>query len=138
MIPAQPERHLCSASNVDVRRALESAGWRYTRQRAAVLDYLRSAQSHPTAEDIYAAVRREIEDISLATVYKALEALVGAGLAAKIADAEGPCRYDCRSDAHYHLRCVDTNEIRDLDTPYDPTLLDKLDPALVESLRRQG
>ena len=74
----------------------------------------------------------------MATVYKALEALVGAGLASKIAHSEGPARYDCRGDAHYHYRCTRTGQVCDLPTPFDPQLPDKLDPHIVEALRRQG
>lgn len=124
--------------DADLRRALEKAGWRCTRQRAAVFAYLRSVDSHPTADQVYSAVRRHIPNISLATVYKALEALADAGLAAKLADADGPARYDCRSDDHYHLRCLKTGQVRDLSIPFDPDLVEKLEPSLVESLRRQG
>lgn len=123
---------------VDLRRALDQAGLRFTRQREAVYDYLQSDQTHPTAEDVYLAVRKRIPNISLATVYKALEALVASRVASKLAFAEGPARYDCRCDSHYHFRCIETGEVCDLDTPFDRDLLGKLDPQLVESLRRQG
>jgi Fe2+ or Zn2+ uptake regulation protein len=122
----------------DVRHALEEAGWRYTRQRAAVFAYLRTASGHPTAEQVFAAVRRRMPNISLATVYKALDALVDAGLANRIAGDHGPTRYDGRSEPHYHLRCQHSGEVIDLPLPYDPTLLDKLDPQLVETLHQQG
>jgi Fe2+ or Zn2+ uptake regulation protein len=125
-------------SDVDLRNALEQAGMRYTRQRAAVFDYLRSVDRHPTAEEVYGFVRQQVTRISLATVYKALEALVAAQVAAKISGGDGPARYDCRRDAHYHIRCLTTGQIRDLETPFDPYLLDKLDPRLVDSLRNQG
>jgi Fur family peroxide stress response transcriptional regulator len=121
-----------------LRDALEKAGWRFTRQRAAVFDYLRSVDSHPTAEDVYAAVRRNIPKLSLATVYKALEALVNCDLAAKLTYSDGPARYDCRTDAHYHLRCLKTNQVRDLPVVFDEKLIDKLDGNLVEELRQQG
>jgi len=121
-----------------LRRALAAAGWRFTRQRAAVFEYLRSTDDHATAEQVYEAVRRRLPHISLATVYKALEALVDKRLANKLPDASGPARYDCRSDAHYHFRCLKTGKLCDLPTPFDSHLLDKLDPNLVESLRRQG
>ena len=124
--------------DADLRGALEKAGWRFTRQRAAVYSYLRSVESHPTAEQVYVSVRREIPNISLATVYKALETLVEAQLAAKLGDAEGPARYDCRSDAHYHFRCLRTGQVRDLPLPYDPGLVNKLDPLLLETLQQQG
>src|SRR5205823_12963678 len=98
----------------------------------------RSVDCHPTAEQVFAAVRRRLPNISLATVYKALEALVDAGVAARIAGDPGPARYDGRSDAHYHLRCERTGQVRDLPLAYDPQLLDKIAPELVETLRRQG
>jgi Fe2+ or Zn2+ uptake regulation protein len=132
----QPAADRCPA--VDLRHALDQAGWRFTRQRSAVFDYLCSVESHPTAEDVYVAVREKIPNISLATVYKALEALVDSGLASKLAYADGPARYDHRCDSHYHLRCIETGEVRDLDTPFDGELIQKLDPHLVESLQRQG
>lgn len=124
--------------DADVRRALEESGWRYTRQRAEVLACLRTACDHPTAEQVFATVRRRMPHISLATVYKALEALVAAGLANRIAGDHGPTRYDGRSEPHYHLRCQKSGDILDLPLPYDPALLDKLDPQLVETLRQQG
>jgi Fe2+ or Zn2+ uptake regulation protein len=135
MLPPEPE---CTAADEALRRALERAGWRFTRQRAAVYAYLHSVDSHPTAEQVFAAVRQDIPHISLATVYKALEALVSAGVAARLADDAGAARYDGRSEAHYHMRCEGTGEIRDLPLPYDPQLLEKMAPELVESLRKQG
>jgi len=132
------QRESAAHESNDLRRALEKAGWRYTRQRAAVYSYLRSVATHPTAEQVYLAVRGDVPNISLATVYKALEALVEVKLAAKLADSEGPARYDCRSDDHYHLRCLETGEVRDLPLAYDPELPAKLSPRLVEELRRQG
>ena len=83
-------------------------------------------------------MRLRIPKISLATVYKALEALVDADLAAKLPDADGPARYDCRSDAHYHFRCLNSGELHDLPTPFDPSLVCRLDPKLVEKLQQRG
>lgn len=119
-----------------LRRALEEAGCRFTRQRAAVFAYLRSVRCHPTADEVYNAVRTVVPSISLATVYKSLEALVACRLAAKL-PGEGPARYDCRTDNHFHLRCLRTGQIRDLDAP-PVNLLEKLDPEVLASLRRQG
>jgi Fur family peroxide stress response transcriptional regulator len=134
-MPKNPCKTLDAA---ELRLALERNGWRLTRQRAAVYAHLCSVESHPTAEHVFAAVRELIPNISLATVYKALEALVDAQVAARITDDAGVARYDGRSEVHYHLRCETTGEILDLPLPYDPNLLDKLDPQLVETLRQQG
>jgi Fe2+ or Zn2+ uptake regulation protein len=129
----------CSSADFDLRRALERAGWRFTRHRAEVHAYLSSVDTHPTAEQVFAAVRQRIPNISLATIYKALEALVNAGLAARLADdSGGPVRYDGRPQPHYHLRCQQTGQVCDLPVPYDPDLLSRLSPDLIAQLRQQG
>ena len=135
---SQSANGTCAINVTELRQALEKAGRRFTRQRAAVCAYLKSVQTHPTAEQVFAAVRQEIAKISLATVYKALEALVEAGVAARLVSDDGTARYDGRSDAHYHLRCLATGQVRDLPLPYDPQLVDRLAPQLGEWLRQQG
>jgi Fe2+ or Zn2+ uptake regulation protein len=134
----QHPAHELLTSHDRLRGALEEAGWRYTRQRQEVYDYLCSVDCHPTAEEVYHAVRCHIPKISLATVYKALEALASAGLATKLPDASGAARYDGRTEAHYHLRCARTGRVQDVPVPYSPNLLDRLDPALIDTLRAQG
>jgi Fe2+ or Zn2+ uptake regulation protein len=126
------------AGGDEFRHALGRAGRRCTRQRAAVYACLRGAEGHPTAEQVFAAVRREVPSISLATVYKSLEALVESGLAARLAGGPGPARYDARADAHYHVRCEATGEVFDLPVPYDAALPERLSADLVEALRCQG
>ena len=97
------------------RRALEAGGHRYTAQRAAVYENLYSSTSHPTADDIFTSVRAEIPDISLATVYKALEAFVNCGVASKLTLGAGPARYDGRMDDHDHIRCWSCGRVSDVD-----------------------
>ena len=71
-------------------RSVEHAGrdrageLKLARQRAAVYAYLASVDSHPTAEDVFYAVRDSLPRISLATVYTALETLVSVGLATRL------------------------------------------------------
>jgi Fur family transcriptional regulator, peroxide stress response regulator len=121
-----------------LRTALEAAGLRFTAQRAAVYDFLSHSEHHPTAEEVSQAVKASIPRISLATVYKALEALVACGLASRLSAANGRARYDARRDHHYHLRCLRTGTVQDVMTPYDPDLIVKLDPTLTEGLQRNG
>jgi Fe2+ or Zn2+ uptake regulation protein len=121
-----------------LRAALEAAGWRCTPQRAEVYAHLSVAECHPTAEEVYQGVKARLPRISLATVYKALEALVASGLATKLTGGDGSARYDARSDHHYHLRCLRSGAVQDLTTPFDPDLIDKLDPDLTHDLERQG
>jgi len=124
----------------DLRLIVEQAGLRCTPQRLAVYDHLTQSTEHPTAEDVFQAVRSRIPKISLATVYKALEAWVAVGLANKLSmGAGGNCaRYDARRDLHYHFRCLRSGAVHDLPTRFDPDLITKLDPRLHEDLSRQG
>lgn len=128
-----------STGSTTPREALEAAGLRCTQQRLAVYDHLlRFEPHHPTADEVYRAVQSEIPRISLATVYKALDALERGGLVSRLTAVDGSARYDARADRHYHLRCLRTGEVRDLPTDFDPELVERLDPELRERLRSQG
>jgi Fe2+ or Zn2+ uptake regulation protein len=97
-----------------LREALEANGQRFTEQRAAVYRRLLATKSHPTADEVFTAVRADIPDISLATVYKSLETLVGCDLAVKLTYGDGSARYDGRTDPHPHARCLTCGTVLDV------------------------
>jgi Fur family transcriptional regulator, peroxide stress response regulator len=97
-----------------LRQVLETHGQRFTEQRAAVYRFLKGTYQHPTADEVFTAVRADIADISLATVYKALETLVSCGLAVKLTYGDDSARYDARTDDHYHSRCLRCGVVRDV------------------------
>ncbi len=99
----------------ELRHALEAGGHRFTTQRAAVYDVLAASMAHPTADDVFTSVREEVPDISLATVYKALEAFVSCGVARKLSLGSGPARYDGRTDEHEHIRCLACGRVQDIE-----------------------
>ena len=103
-----------STTDLRLREALEGSGQRFTEQRAAVFRYLANTDVHPTADEVFLAVRKELPAISLATVYKSLETLVGCGLAVKLSYADHSARYDGRTDPHHHARCVACECVLDL------------------------
>ena len=123
-----------------LRHALEAFGFRSTPQRLAIYDHLIRADGHPTAEEIFHAVRPFLPKISLATVYKTLEVLVAIGVASRLTGFEesGAARYDARREEHYHFRCLQTGAVYDLPTRFDPELITKLDPELTSELERKG
>ena len=128
-----------SSDSHELRDALSAAGLRWTPQREAVYNVLKTFNpDHPTAEQIFRRVRRDLPKISLATVYKALDALEACGKMTRLAGSDGSARFDARDDRHYHLRCLRTGRVEDLATPYDPDLVGKLDPGLVDRLRDEG
>ncbi len=109
-----------------LREALEACGHRHTAQRAAIFHFLRGVKSHPTADEIFTEVRGELPDISLATVYKALEAFVEAGVARKLPLGGGPARYDGRLDDHDHVRCLKCGLVRDVVGSHDADVIQGL------------
>ena len=121
----------------DARVALLGAGLRLTRQRAAVYSQLLSL-NHPTAEEVFRKVQNDESSVSLATTYKALDALVQSGLATKMTTASGTSRYDARRDHHYHLVCSRSGAVEDLATNFDPELIAKIDPQLLINLDERG
>ncbi len=106
-----------------LKRMLDAQGSHFTRQRAAVFDYLSRVDHHPTAEEVFLAVKHDMPRISLATVYKNLEALVSCGAASKLAYSDGAARYDIRTDHHYHSRCLKCGRISDLEPEADKQVI---------------
>jgi len=111
----EAQRRPAEELEAELREALEADGHRFTAQRAAVYDVLNGSLSHPTADEIFTSVRERLPDISLATVYKALEAFVSCGLARKLTLGDGPARYDGRTDEHEHVRCLSCGRVSDVD-----------------------
>ncbi len=120
-----------------LRRALEASGQRFTEQRSAVFRFLRSTESHPTADEVFLRVRSDVPGISLATVYKSLETLVGCGLAAKLTYGDGSARYDGRTDDHHHVRCLECGSVVDLPGRVDAHEVHRLE-ASAEGFRVTG
>lgn len=111
-----------------LRQALDANGQRFTGQRAAVFRYLLSTDCHPTADEVFLAVRSEVPVISLATVYKSLETLVGCGLATKLTYGDGSARYDGRTDPHHHARCLGCSRIFDVAGRLPADEIEELNP----------
>ncbi len=112
-----PEGPTPGVTPKELRRALEAGGHRFTTQRAAVYHVLSATTAHPTADDVFTSVRERVPDISLATVYKALEAFVTCGVARKLSLGAGPARYDGRTDDHEHIRCLSCGRVQDIEGP---------------------
>ena len=98
--------------------ALHEAGYRFTTQRREVLSVLRDSHDHPTAEDIYARLRKRGERISMCTIYRTVDLLEKIGLVGKI-NVGNRNRYELmegRSDIQhlYHLVCKKCGRIMDI------------------------
>ena len=72
---------------------LATSGFRFTPQRRCVYDVLRQTMDHPTAEEVFMRAKRVLPDISHATVYNCLDALVACSLVRKVQLEHGAARF---------------------------------------------
>ena len=89
-----------------------------TRQRCVILEELKKLRAHPTADEVYEAVRKRLPRISLSTVYRDLEILCDWG---KIQVLEIGCarkHFDYNTRDHYHVRCSRCGRVENL--PVEP------------------
>ena len=90
---------------------------RFSKQRQLILDTLHSFAVHPTAEQLYEQVRKEMPSISLGTVYRNLNVLVEQHEIQRFdSPGEASVRYDGRNDDHSHLICTTCNKVYDVDS----------------------
>ncbi len=87
---------------------------KYSRQRQSIKEYLADTKEHPTADMVYANVRKRYPNISLGTVYRNLNLLVEQGEAVRLTCGDGSERYDGDTAPHYHLRCRECGGVFDL------------------------
>jgi Fur family transcriptional regulator, peroxide stress response regulator len=99
------------------------AGMNVTPQRIAVYRALLESEEHPTPEMLFNAVSPAMPSLSLATIYKSLEALQSLGLVREVPVVRDSRRYDANLDAHHHLVCERCGSVTDY---YD----DDIVPAL--------
>ena len=95
---------------------------REAKQREAILNMLRSADSPPTACWIYDEVRKVIPNISKGTVYRNLKILRDKGEITELNLSGNVSRYEGRQKNHYHFRCDKCGRVFDLDEPVDHKL----------------
>lgn len=100
-----------------VRQILRDHGLRYSRPRAAILDYFSERDRHVSAEDLYFALAEKGENVSLSTVYLNLNVLSSSGVLREFQGAEGQKLYDSNVSPHYHLICRETGEVLDVPAP---------------------
>lgn len=90
---------------------------RYSRQREAIRSYVEGRHDHPTADSVYAAVREELPNISLGTVYRNLMQLVDAGELQVVNTGDSVSRFDPMTCEHAHFRCQKCGKVMDVKGP---------------------
>ena len=100
---------------------------RNTSQKLKIIEHLKSVKTHPNAEMVYVAVKKELPTISLATVYRNLNSLAKQGKILKL-EINNEARFDGDIKFHQHCVCNSCGKIVDLFQPnISKYALDKFD-----------
>ena len=95
-------------------------GLSVTRQRLAIFEALAGSRAHPSAEQLHALVQRQHPSLSLATIYKNLEALRAIGAVSDVNALHAQGRYEAALPGtgaglpHHHLVCTRCHAVSDL------------------------
>lgn len=85
-------------------------------QRIAIMDYLLEHKTHPSIDEIYLALCKDIPTLSKTTVYNTLKLFVEHGAALMLTIDERNACFDGDISQHAHFLCKKCNKIFDL--PY--------------------
>ena len=101
---------------------------RYSKKREAIYNALAATREHPSAEWLYQKLKPEYPDLSLATVYRNLNAMCEEGEIFRIPVPGQPDHYDRNPVKHEHTYCERCGELADLLLPELADLLAKACP----------
>ena len=99
---------------MELMKNYKTAGLKLTPQRLAILDFLDGNTDHPSAEEIFSAVRGKYPTISLATVYNTLDTLKKRGDLLELTIDPSRKHYDPDTRSHHHILCSKCGKIGDI------------------------
>ncbi len=111
---------MSAAENQQLKQVLREHELKATNQRIALLKLLDATHEHFDAEEIYLELLKKQKNVSRATVYRSLEALVDQELVKKLDFGDGRMRFERSQGAdehHDHLICEKCGNIIEFFNP---------------------
>ena len=96
-----------------------------TRQREVVLQVIRDAHEHLTANEVFVNAKVLLPSISFATVYNSLRFLKDAGHIAEIQFGNGASRFDRITHRHDHAICTKCGKLVDIEMEHPSSLVER-------------
>ncbi|HWX21097.1 MAG TPA: transcriptional repressor [Candidatus Binatia bacterium] len=100
--------------NDRLSQRLATSGFRFTPHREHVYAVLLRKRDHPTAEEVFIRAKHNMPDISMATVYNCLDALVQCGLVRQVTVERGAARFCPNMQEHCHFYCDSCTGVYDI------------------------
>lgn len=93
----------------------DMTGRKFSRQRELIYDQVKNHPVHPTADEVYTALKKEHTSLSLGTVYRNLNLLTKMKMLKKIHLDNSKERFDARTDEHCHFLCEKCGRVFDVE-----------------------
>jgi Fur family peroxide stress response transcriptional regulator len=90
---------------------------RKSRQRERIYETIKLSRAHPTAQDVYEKLKREMPALSLGNVYRNIAILLEEGRLQGGEFGSGTVRYDAVTTGHYHFVCERCGAVSDFAMP---------------------
>ena len=116
----------------DLTAELKMKNIRLSYQRLKILEYLSSHRIHPTVDQIYTGLQKEIPTLSRTTVYSTLNALAEAGMVREINIEDSEIRYDIDIESHGHFKCESCGTIYDFKADLDSLAPEELKDFVIK------
>lgn len=99
------------------RLLLQQHQLKATPQRIAIIELMQQA-GHISIEDLYSAIRKRFDTISLATLYKNIHTLLGVNVIREVKVPGQKSKYETEKIPHAHIMCKLCGELKDIS--FDP------------------
>lgn len=103
----------------DLKEELKVKNIHLSHQRLKVLEYLSENRIHPTVDQIFTDLQKDISTLSKTTVYNTMRVLAESGLVRVITIDDNETRYDVVTKNHGHFKCESCGTIYDFSIDID-------------------
>ena len=116
-----------SAASGDVVSALIDHSIKPSYPRIKILEYMVNWKNHPTVDEIYSNLIKEMPTLSKTTVYNTLDLFIQNNLTRLISIEGHEARYDADISSHGHFKCIRCGRIFDFHVDIDSIQYSSLD-----------
>ena len=98
----------------ELKKACQKNKMRLTNQRIEIYKEVAKSKAHPDAEVIFKAVRKNLPNISIDTVYRTLLSLEDLDMIFRVDNQLPKARFDADKTPHHHFLCTKCNQVFDI------------------------
>ena len=92
---------------------LRESSIKVTPQRLSIVDELRG-QVHMSVDELYEAIKKKFPSISLATVYKNINAMLDKSFILEVKIPNQKSKYELAKESHSHVMCEECGKVEDI------------------------